>query len=73
MVITAVEPCKYNGHKLRKIMKRLKKSLGAKTKTTVLRTFDEIKGQQNDATNQYLDELQLQTNTARGSCVIYEF
>ena len=54
-------------------MKRLKKSLGAKTKTTVLRTFDEIKGQQNDATNQYLDELQLQTNTARGSCVIYEF
>ena len=54
-------------------MKRLKKSLGAKTKTTVLRTFDEIKGQQNDATNQYLDELQLQTNTARGSCVIYEY
>ena len=54
-------------------MKRLKKSLGAKTKTTVLRTFDEIKGQQNDATNQCLDELQLQTNATRGSCVIYEF
>ena len=59
MVITEVEPGKYNGHKLRKIMKRLKKSLGAKTKTTVLRTFDEIKGQQNDATIQCLDELQL--------------
>ena len=56
-----------------KIIKRIKKSLGAETKTTVLRTFDEIKGQQNDATNQCLDELQLQTNATRGSCVIYEF
>ena len=42
-------------------------------KNNSFRTFDEIKGQQNDATNQYLDELQLQTNTTRGSCVIYEF
>ena len=60
------------GHKLQDI-KTIKEGTRCRNKNNSFRTFDEIKGQQNDATNQCLDELQLQTNATRGSCVIYEF
>ena len=60
------------GHKLQDI-KTIKEGTRCRSKNNSFRTFDEIKGQQNDATNQCLDELQLQTNATRGSCVIYEF